>query len=370
MFTKGLQEYSNIHVFANLASLGEANLKYETTRQWEIQIYGEATKVSVTYLPCKKILGEYVVSPVDLCHALNNYSPDLVWTNSPSVTSDIAQTYAILNGIPWVTTYHADSGPAWYGLVYSHLEAVLLRFATRIMVHSERYRKKLLRRGIRKEKIYIAPVAPYLAGFQPTSTVPDPQVCNPERKDAFLFVGVLDDAHKYKRPELLIQALANLRQLGTVVQLRIVGDGNCKDSLQRSTERLGVSQQVAFLGTLSPADLAREFQTAQGLVICSDSESEGYGIVAVEAMYYGLPVIVPKIVPVSEMVQRLGAGIVYDSSDANGLSSALLRLCGNETLRAACQRAARSSANELDWRKSIMPQQINPILSILCQKRS
>jgi glycosyltransferase involved in cell wall biosynthesis len=132
-----------------------------------------------------------------------------------------------------------------------------------------------------------------------------------------LFVGRLVS---YKGLGVLLESLARLPE-GSLV---IVGDGPERQSLERQAKQLGVSGRVRFAGTLSRADLADEMSAALLLVLPSLDRSETFGLVQLEAMAAGLPVVSTDLATgVSEVGHDGETGLVVPPGDAPALADAL-----------------------------------------------
>jgi rhamnosyl/mannosyltransferase len=167
-------------------------------------------------------------------------------------------------------------------------------------------------------------------GHEPVPTV---RRVNKERP-AILFVGKL---RKYKGVEYLIRSVQHLPD----VQLRIVGDGEELSNLRQLTKKTGIDSRVIFLKTVTDEQLSFEYKNANLFVLPSIDASEAFGIVQLEAMSYGLPVIntaLPSSVP---FVSLDGVtGITVPHSDPPALSAAIKRLFGDHSFYENCSRNA------------------------------
>src|SRR6185295_4672597 len=107
-----------------------------------------------------------------------------------------------------------------------------------------------------------------------------------------LFVGRLV---AYKGLDVLLRAMVDVPG-----SLALVGDGPLRESLQKLAQELGVADRVTFLGRVSDADRLAWFGRADVVVLPSVSRQEAFGMVQVEAMLTGRPVVstsVPTGVP-------------------------------------------------------------------------
>jgi glycosyltransferase involved in cell wall biosynthesis len=108
----------------------------------------------------------------------------------------------------------------------------------------------------------------------------------PSKRFTFLSVSNLDAK---KRVELLIETFANEFKGADEVHLRIGGDGPTRNSLQALARNLGLERQVCFLGRLTRQEVCEAMQAAECFVL--PSQFETFGVVIIEAMATGLPVV-------------------------------------------------------------------------------
>jgi glycosyltransferase involved in cell wall biosynthesis len=145
-----------------------------------------------------------------------------------------------------------------------------------------------------------------------------------------LYVGRF---YRRKRVNLLLDAAAKLRAAIPNLEVRIVGNGPCDADWRAQAGRLKLEQTVTWLGDISRADLAAEYNRAH--VFCLPSVQEGFGIVLLEAMAAGKPIVaaraaaIPEVAPhatlvESESAESLAAGILdlYDSPEAKATQAA------------------------------------------------
>jgi glycosyltransferase involved in cell wall biosynthesis len=142
-------------------------------------------------------------------------------------------------------------------------------------------------------------------------------------KFTVLFAGRF---YRRKRVDVLLRASALLRARIPELEVRIVGNGPCGPKLRDLARGLKLDSTVLWLGDVSRADLAREYNHAT--VFCLPSVQEGFGIVLLEAMAAGKPIVasraaaIPETAPHAVLVEpdnaeALAAGIesVYDSAE-------------------------------------------------------
>jgi glycosyltransferase involved in cell wall biosynthesis len=153
--------------------------------------------------------------------------------------------------------------------------------------------------------------------------------------------AVLTVAHMYPRKNLgtLLRAYACLRAAGVPFQGWVVGDGPCREAWERLRDRLGLGGQVAFLGTIPRRELVRRYREAS--LFCLPSRQEGFGIVFLEAMASGLPIVAARAAAVPETVPDGEVGLLAEPDDPAALAAALGRLLEDAGLRRALGAAGR-----------------------------
>ena len=120
--------------------------------------------------------------------------------------------------------------------------------------------------------------------------------------------------------DVLLDALHIARREGTDVTLEIVGDGPDRAALEARSAQLGLVDAVRFVGPLARADLYERMAAAHAVVV--PSRREGLGLVAVEALALGRPVIASRVGGLSEVVTP-GTGILVAPADQAALARAL-----------------------------------------------
>ena len=162
-----------------------------------------------------------------------------------------------------------------------------------------------------------------------------------------LFVG---RHYRRKRVDVLLGAAARLAERIPGLEVRIVGDGPCRAPWRRLSEALKLAGTVAWLGDVSRAQLAAEYNRAD--LFCLPSVQEGFGIVLLEAMAAGIPIVaaragaIPEVAPHAALVDpdnsdSLAAGIeaLYRSPEAREAQrhAGLLRVAEFDAPRVAQQ---------------------------------
>jgi rhamnosyl/mannosyltransferase len=150
-----------------------------------------------------------------------------------------------------------------------------------------------------------------------------------------LFVGRLV---YYKGLDVLLDAL----RLTERARLAIVGVGPLSTRLMEQVGRLGIAERVKFLGAVPEDRLRSLYKCARLLVLPSTAPSEAFGMVQLEAMAAGRPVISTDLKSGVPYVNRHGeTGLIVPPSDAQALAVAMKTLLENEPHALALGQAAQ-----------------------------
>jgi len=142
--------------------------------------------------------------------------------------------------------------------------------------------------------------------------------------------------------DLLLQAFARGFSGSSDVRLRLVGDGPLLSSLQQLSARLGVAAQTDFVGRLSGPEVRAEMEAADAFVLASKYES--FGVVVIEALACGLPVVSTASGGPDHLVDSSN-GLLVPPGDHEALAVALLDLCDHPVRRAELADAGAWTAS-------------------------
>jgi glycosyltransferase involved in cell wall biosynthesis len=133
----------------------------------------------------------------------------------------------------------------------------------------------------------------------------------------------------YKGFDILIRAMASVRG-----KLLIVGDGPLRAELQSLAARLGVTDKVVFAGEINNAGTASYYHAADLFALASVARSEAFGIVQIEAMAAGLPVVNTSLDSGVPFVSLDGqTGLTVPPGNPQALAAAINRLLDDDGLR-------------------------------------
>ena len=159
-----------------------------------------------------------------------------------------------------------------------------------------------------------------------------------------VFLGRLDEGRKGLA--VLLEALPELVRLVPDVRLLVAGPGRADDV--REAVPASLRDRVELLGLVSDADKPRVF--ASGHVYCApNTHGESFGIVLVEAMAAGTPVVASDLEAFRRVLQDGRAGVLVPVGDPGALAAALGSLLQDAPRRAALAARAGRAVQRYDW---------------------
>jgi phosphatidylinositol alpha-1,6-mannosyltransferase len=129
----------------------------------------------------------------------------------------------------------------------------------------------------------------------------------------------------------------------------IVGDGDDRLRLESLARELGVSDHVVFTGEINDSELVALYQRGEVFVLPArtvldsrNPKGEGFGIVFLEAMAFGKPVVGPKYGAPAEIIRDGQTGFLVDPEDPASVAGALSTLLANPAVALAMGKAGRN----------------------------
>lgn len=189
-----------------------------------------------------------------------------------------------------------------------------------------RYKCTVVPSSIDLKEINSSPVEKFDLGISPNEKI-------------VLFVGRLS---YYKGLEYLIEAMQKIE-----AKLLIVGDGALRKKMEEKVESLSLNHKIIFLGQVSDKKLRFLYQICDVFVLPSIERSEAFGLVQLEAMAYGKPVVntsLPTGVPYVSVDGE--TGITVEPRNSRALAEAINKLLNDEELRKKYGTQARRRVEE------------------------
>lgn len=220
--------------------------------------------------------------------------------------------------------------------IFRPLFRAAVKGATRIMAVSQAMYDGTLTLGVTPSRVTLVRLGVRDVGL--ARTVP----ALPGAPTRFLFIGSLTGR---KGLDVLIEAFAHATPHAEM-SLRIVGDGPLRQDLERQILASGSLARIEMVGLVAPADLQSQFALSDVLVL--PSRSEGLGLVCVEAMMAGLPVIASDIPGPRDVVKNGLTGILVPVDEPVALAEAMLELARDPARRMELGRSGRDWVDSLD----------------------
>ncbi len=170
-------------------------------------------------------------------------------------------------------------------------------------------------------------------------------------RDGLLYVGRLVQD---KGVQTLLHALAALQARGLHPHLKIIGTGPAETDLRSLVQALELTPQVEFLGALPNDTLPEFYRRAAALVfpslLGSKGQQEGMGLVPLEALACGCPVIASRLPAVSEVVRDGETGLLFTPGDAVALAGCIERMSAEPEMARSTAATGRQQVIEAyDW---------------------
>jgi glycosyltransferase involved in cell wall biosynthesis len=160
--------------------------------------------------------------------------------------------------------------------------------------------------------------------------------------NVILFVGRL---HERKGLDLLLPIFKKVLDKEEA-HLKIVGSGEMEKSLRSQVDKLGIQKNVEFMGYLSDSDMQNEYSKASFFI--SPSRYEGFGIVLLEALASGLPLVATNTGISSKVIEENKNGFLVNYEN---MEEAILRLLRDQNLRMNMGHRSREIAQDYSWRR-------------------
>ncbi len=240
-----------------------------------------------------------------------------------------------------VVWFHSEVvRPSWkYRLFYQPFVRFAFQRASRIVVASPTLAASAPQLREWQSKCVVIPYGIDSADDVPSGFVTERALEIQKRygQPLVLFVGRMVP---YKGVDVLIDAMQGVA--GTAV---IVGEGPQRAALEHQSRTLGIADRVKFAGEVGDGELAALYEACDVFVLPSVTRQEAFGVVQLEAMASGKPVISTDLGTGVGWVNQHGkTGLIVPPRDAAGLRGALQRLLGDAALRASLGNAGARRA--------------------------
>ncbi len=308
----------------------------QATRELGLVSLGPVTPVPINGSVARTTLSPVVIEEAASLLAREHF--DVIHLHEPFVP---ILPLAVLNASPSpnIATFHASGERSFpYAASRKFVHWLAQRLTMRIAVSEEAAR--FVRRYIGGDYTII-PNGVDTTRFRPDA--PPIAAWNDGRPNV-LFVGRFDEPRKGFG--VLFDAWRAVQQARPDARLLIVGRGDPEPLQQRAAE-VGYGD-VHFVGQVASEELAAYYTTAD--VFCAPSTGqESFGIVLLEAMSSGTPVVASDIAGYRQVLHHRQEGLLVPPQQPSALAAAILHLLGDPLLLDGCARAGRQTALRYAW---------------------
>lgn len=157
-------------------------------------------------------------------------------------------------------------------------------------------------------------------------------------------IGCVGRLRREKGQDILVQSAVKILNRHPEVRFHMIGDGPDREMLCNLTREAGVADRFSWLGACAPEEVYRSYGGMDLLVV--PSRFEGFGLVAVEGMAAGLPVVASKVDGLEEVVADGETGILVIAGDVEDLANACCRIIDDRKHAVEMGALGKKRANE------------------------
>lgn len=237
---------------------------------------------------------------------------------------------------PIVATFHT-SNPRSRAMIaaYSILQAALEKISARIAVSE--YARRTLVEHLGGDAVVI-PNGVDVDSFAGAKPKPGWQ------GDTIGFIGRINEPRKGL--PVLMKALPKILDARPATRLLVAGKGDEEEALEDLPPEL--RSRVEFLGMVSDEDKARLLRSVD-VYIAPNTGGESFGIILVEALSAGAPVLASDLDAFAQVLDHGAAGELFTNGDADALADAAVRLLGDPGRRAQLRERGSAHVRRFDW---------------------
>lgn len=341
---RNISKKHEVNIFTT--SINSKNSR-ELSENMIIHRYGTNLKIASANLSFKLLSGP-LSHKVDVAHAHYNMP----------YSDYSALRYAKKKDVPFVVTYHADAQDSggnlirnWATFIYNRtLLKKVLSGADVIIATSNSYidESKFLRNY--RDKTTVIPNGINIEEFNINLSKEEcrEKLSLPANKRIILFFG---NIVAYKGPHILLKALALIKNNIKDVKLVFAGRGEMQEELTELAVELGIKNDVIFTGFINDELKPLYYKAADIFCLPSITMAEAFGIVNLEAMASGIPVISSKLGGIPDVVSDKETGLLVKPKDSKALADAVIFLLENEDIARKMGNNGKRKVREYSWGK-------------------
>jgi len=288
-----------------------------------------------------------------------NYDLDIVHAHSPIPYSDLpALMYAKRKKVPFLLTYQFDgqetggsfmrnTGVSIYNKLFINRvldSAEVIIATTRSYAEESPFLKNYL------DKIVIIPNGINIDEVTTNLTKEESRIKLglPIETKIILFFGSLVP---YKGPDILLKAFKVIKKEFSEVKLIFAGRGQMLLKLRDMAKKFDIEDDVIFLGFVEEEDKALYYKSADIFSLPSTNMAESFGIVNLEAMASGVPLVGSNLGGIPDIIHEGVNGLLAEPCEHQSLANALLKLLKDDELRHKMGNNGKEMVSDYSWDK-------------------
>ncbi len=263
---------------------------------------------------------------------------DVIYSHYLFPTGAIAAAAGRISKRPWVITAHGGDVAQLHRWPLRWATGLGTAHAAAIIAVSHYVAARITQSGVRTPSLYVANMGVDVQRFLVRDKIEARQECGLSNYGPVIIaVGGLTER---KNPLTLLLAFQRLRATYPDAHLVFVGDGPLAGALREGLQRMGLSHAVTLTGAIAHRDVAPWIAAADVLALVS--QVEPLGIVALEALASGRPVVATDVGGAKEIVDAT-CGALTSPSDPIAIATALAHVLQRQISPEACRAVAQQS---------------------------
>ncbi|MCA9486748.1 MAG: glycosyltransferase [Candidatus Woesearchaeota archaeon] len=269
------------------------------------------------------------------------------WIIPQGFVAAICKTFFVKDCKIVITTHGADI----FGLKKMNgLKKWTLSKASKLTVVSNAIKTEAQKIGYGDE-IEVIPMGVDLSAFSPDKKDKSLREKYAIKGEFLLFVGRLAEK---KGITYLLDAMPKIIEKHKDCKLLIVGSGPLEKELKEQAKKLKLEQHVLFTGPIQNSELPRYYASADIFVgpsiVASDGDTEGFGLVFVEAMGSGTLVVTTDLPAIQDIVENEKTGYIGPQKDSISLAKVLLSCLEDKKKANSVALAGKKYVEKFDWK--------------------
>ncbi len=229
----------------------------------------------------------------------------------------------------------------------ARFEAHLFARCTSVLTVSSYLRRRIVTRGVHPRRVRVVPNA-----IDPSFAAPVPGVAELRQRYGVTdrcVVGFAGWFDHWDRLDLLLEAVAELREEFPDAAVMLVGDGPAAAALRARVDALGLADNVVFTGPVPRREM-RAHMALFDVAVLPHSNRFGSPVVLFEFMASGVPVVAPRLDPITDVLRDGVTGRLFEPLNTQELKADLRELLGSAALRQRIGATARERVlDEHTW---------------------